>query len=109
MVRGSNSKYSDSGPTDAELSEFLDALGGQLEERQSFPLTDGSLLRLIEAVLNKGYAMRLAPSDRGRARHVVIYLTQERRAERSATSVEEFEERVRELILAVEKLPAKRL
>lgn len=108
MPRGRSGGQSYSGPSDDELSEFSALLGGQLEARAHFPLADGILGKLIERVLDKGYAMRLAPVDGGRGRAVVVYLSDDRRPEARGSDPEELEELLKRLYMAAEKLPHKR-
>lgn len=108
MPRGRNSSYADNGPSDDDLAAFAQMLGGQLDDRKDFPLADGTLGKLVERCANKGYAMRIAPIDGGRARAVTIYLSDDRKVERRGSDPEAFEEALRELYLAAEKLPRKR-
>lgn len=108
MPRGRSTVGNFDGPSDDELREFQELLGGQLDARQHFPLAEGILPRLIERVLDKGYAMRLAPVDGGRGRAVTIYISDARRPEARGSDAGELEELLRRLYLAAEKLPPKR-
>lgn len=96
------------GPSDDDLAEFLGMLDGQLAQRLAFPMSEGSIGRLIEGVTEKGYACRVAAVQGGRARAFVIYLSGERKVEIQESDPEVFEEKLRGLILAVEKLPQRR-
>lgn len=108
MPRGRGTSYADEGPTDADLAEFAQLLGGRLDDATSFPLAGGVLARLIEACADKGYAVRVAPIDGGHGRAFVLYLGGERKVERRGSDAEKFEEDLKLLFLAVEKLPRKR-
>ena len=108
MPRGRTTGFGDNGPSEEDLAEFMGMLDGQLLVRQAFPLVDGSLARLIEGVTSKGYACRVAPVQGGRARAFVIYLSGDKKVEVQESDPELFEEKLRGLILAVEKLPERR-
>jgi hypothetical protein len=107
MPRG-RQQNADDGPTDADLAEFMGMLDGQLSTRMAFPLQEGSLGRLVEGVTEKGYACRVASVQGGRARAFTLYLSGERKVEVQESDPETFEEKLRGLILAVEKLPPRR-
>lgn len=109
MPRGKNTSYADSGPSDEDLAAFAEMLGGQLDDRREFPIAGGILPKLLERVANKGYACRFAPTDGGRARAFTIYLSGDRKVERRESDPERFEEELRALYLAAEKLPQRRL
>lgn len=102
--RAGNGKYAI--PAE-DLAEFMDMLGGELARQTLFPMKHANIGKLVEDLTNKGYTVRVVPIGYGGGRLVQFWVG-ERKVERSANTPEKWEEEVRMLIMAVEKLPHKR-
>lgn len=107
MPRGKSNDRQYEGPPEEDLAEFRKLLNDVGDAAVTWPLADGSIGRLVQDVTAKGYAMRIAPVLGGSGRAVTIYVG-EPPVQKVSSDPDAFEEVLRSLLLAVQKLPRRR-
>jgi hypothetical protein len=106
MPRGKSSRYSQSGPSEADLVEFESALASLLQTAQLLPLPGDVWARLTHETIRRGYSLSVSPSLGGRAYRLRVPFG-ERALEIYISDTDNVEQLLTGMLAAVGKLPTR--
>ena len=106
MPRAKSSRYSQSGPSDADLLEFESALASLLQTAQLLPLPGDLFARLTHEAVKRGYSLSISPSLGGRAYRLRVPFG-DRALEVYVSDTDNVDQLLTGLLAAVGKLPTR--